>query len=476
MGVLFAVPHLYYALSWSLLGMKPSGTLNQLIALAAGPGVAPINLISWAGLILVMGLKLSSIIYMLLLGPMRSVDASLEESARMAGAGRLRSFVQIELPVLAPALLSATVLAFVASLGILDIPLILGAPVGIQTLSTQVFYLINTRLPADYAGANTVALLVMLCVGTAVLIQYLLTRGKKFTTIGGKSFRRARVELKNWRFVAAAVIAIFLVVAVVLPMAQLVLSSLQPYPGVYSNLSLKHYQSALANPKILNAFGISLLFGVVGGLIATIFALVISIVTVRSRSRLRRVPQALAVLILSVPGIMIALGVLSIVLAIPLLHPVYSTMALCMVALIIAFTPIANRLTVGAIAQLGPEMEEAARMSGAGFVRSTMGILVPLIMPTFIAAWFVVGVIIAGNFEMPALLSAPGTEPVTLLALQVFQHGSVGEATAISCLMLIGIAIPLAALAIAARLWQRYQARRRAAIAGSALNVRNSNS
>lgn len=86
MGVLFAVPHLYYALSWSLLGMKPSGTLNQLIALAAGPGVAPINLISWAGLILVMGLKLSSIIYMLLLGPMRSVDASLEESARMAGA------------------------------------------------------------------------------------------------------------------------------------------------------------------------------------------------------------------------------------------------------------------------------------------------------------------------------------------------------------------------------------------------------
>lgn len=462
MAIVFAVPQLYYALSWQLLGMNPSGSLNMVWKLLTGASDGPFDVISWPGLIFVMALKIAAIIYMLLLGPMGSVDASLDEAARISGAGKLRSFVEIELPVLAPTLLSATVLSVVISLGVLDIPLILGTPAEIQTLSTQIYYLLNGRIPADYSGANTIGLLVMLCVAVPVLAQNVVLRGRKFTTVGGKSFRRARIELKRWRPVAGVGIAVVILVMLVLPLGQLLLSSLQPYAGVYTNLSFAHYQAVLTNPRVLNGFGISLWFGVVGGFVAAAIALLLSIVAARAKSRFRGVPQGLALLVLSVPGITIALGILSIVLLIAPLHPLYGTVIICLAALVIAFTPIANRLTVGAIAQVGPEMEEAARMSGAGVVRSTVEILVRLVMPTFLAAWFVTGVIISGNLEMPALLSSPGTEPITLVALQTSQTGSSGQAAAIACLMLLAIAVPLiVALIVRAALNARTQRQQR---------------
>lgn len=146
-------------------------------------------------------------------------------------------------------------------------------------------------------------------------------------------------------------------------------------------------------------------------------------------------------LLLALPGITVSLGILAVVLATPSLYFAYGTNALTVLALAVAMAPIANRLTDAAVIQVGEDMEEAARMSGASARRAVIGILVRLVLPSFVASWFVTGIMAAGNLDIPALLSATGAEPLTLLSLDIITSGSYTQASALSCLFLGGVAI-----------------------------------
>ena len=64
--------------------------------------------------------------YLLLLGPFRALNPALEEASLVCGAGRLRSFFQIEIPALGPSILGCVILGFVLGMGLLTIPLLLG--------------------------------------------------------------------------------------------------------------------------------------------------------------------------------------------------------------------------------------------------------------------------------------------------------------------------------------------------------------
>lgn len=332
----------------------------------------------------------------------------------------------------------------VIAVGSLDIPLVIGGPARIPVLSTEIYAYINTRVPADYASANSIALFVIAVIAILVTGQRSLLGRRQFTTISGKSHRRERVSLGKWRWVGGLAIAAFVTVGLVLPLGQLVLGSLQPYAGVFNRLTLDNYSLVLSDSRTLNAFVATLWIGLLAGFLATASAALISVVAHRSSSPLHRAPQAMAILLLAVPGITIGLGVLAVVLTVPGVQSIYGTQWLNVIGLGITMTPIANRITSAAVVQVGPEMEESARMSGASALRAVLGILLRLILPSFLASWLITGVVAAGNLEIPALLSSPGSETITIVALQYFQLGSYAQASAVFCLMLGFIALSIA--------------------------------
>ena len=80
----------------------------------------------------------------------------------------------------------------------------------------------------------------------------------------------------------------------------------------------------------------------------------------------------------------------------------------------IAFTahrlPFAFMFMRNSVKQLSSEMEEAARVAGASWVRSIVSISAPLLKSGIVAAWMIVFAVTLRELSMAILLYVPGTE------------------------------------------------------------------
>ena len=447
--LVFAVPPLFYTLSWAMLGEQPVGLIDK--ALQGIFGSAPVNVQSWYGMIIVGALGATAAEYLLLLGPFRALSPAMEEASLVCGGSRLRTFFQIEIPVLGPSILGVVILGFVLGMGLLTGPLLLGEPAGIYVLPTEIYRLIDGVTPADYAGASTLSLLLVLVVLALVGIQSKVLGRRQFVTVTGKSAHREPIDIGRWKWLGTLVVVIFTVFALVLPLGQFVLGSFESYFGVYSHFTTGNYSTVFHQPGTRQAFTTTIMVAVVSGFVATLLAVLITLVSQRSQSRLRRLPDICVWLLWAVPGITLSLGLIWAYLSVPGLKSLYGTQWIVLLALIVGTTPIAARAVGGSIGQIGRELEEAARTSGASALRATAGILVRLIVPSFVVSWLLSGIVASGNLDIPILLASSNNQTVPLLAYDLYDNGSLSQAAATFCVF-IGIVAALLVIAAAARL------------------------
>ena len=445
--LIFAVPPMFYTLSWAMLGQQPGGLIDK--ALHGMFGAAPVNVQSWYGLIIVSVLGATAAQYLLLLGPFRALNPALEEASLVCGASRLRSVFQIEIPALGPAILGVMILGFVLGMGLLTTPLLLGEPAGIYVLPTEIYRLIEGETPADYAGASTLSLLLVLVVLALVAIQSKLLGQRKFVTVTGKSARREAIDIGRWKWLGTLAIVLFTVFALVLPVGQFVLGSFESYFGVYSHFTTGNYSTVFQQPGTSQAFTTTVVVAVVAGFVATLLGVLITLAAQRSRSRLRRLPDLCVWLLWAVPGITLSLGIIWAYSSVPGLKSLYGTQWIVLLALIVGTTPIASRAVGGSIAQVARELEEAARTSGASALRATAGILVRLIAPSFAVSWLLSGIVASGNLDIPILLASSSNQTVPLLAYDLYDNGSLSQAAATFCVFIGIIAAVLVAVTVA---------------------------
>jgi iron(III) transport system permease protein len=442
MVLVFTIPPLFFTLSWAMLGEYPVGLLDKV--LSALFGITPINVQSWYGMIGVSVMGATAAEYLLLLGPFMALDRSMHEASLVCGARRLGTFIRVELPVMAPAVLGVVILGFVLGLSLLTVPLLLGEPAGIHVLPTEIYGYIEGRTPPDYAGASTISLMLVLVMLALVIVQWRILGRRRFTTVTGKAARREAVDIGRWKWLGTTVIVLYGSFALFLPLGQLVLGSLEPYFGVYSHLSFTNYETVLHTPGVTSAFTTTLLVSVIAGFVASAMAVWIAVTMQRSRSRLRRLPDLTVWLLWAVPGITLGLGMIWAYLSVPVLKSLYATEWIVLIALVVGSTPIASRAVTGAIAQIGQELDEAARTAGASAARATVGILVRLILPSFMAAWFLTAIVSAGNLDIPILLASSTNQTVPLVAYNLFNNGSLAQAAAVFCVFIGAVAVGLA--------------------------------
>lgn len=99
-------------------------------------------------------------------------DVALEEAAMDLGSGRLRAFVEITLPIIAPALISGWLLAFTLSLDDLVISSFVAGP-GSSTLPMMIYSKVKLGVSPDM---NALASLIILVVGIAVAVGGVMLR------------------------------------------------------------------------------------------------------------------------------------------------------------------------------------------------------------------------------------------------------------------------------------------------------------
>jgi iron(III) transport system permease protein len=294
-----------------------------------------------------------------------------------------------------------------------------------------------------------------------VALQWRVLGSRQFVTVTGKGHRREPMDIGRWKHLGTAAIVLYGLIALVLPLAQFVVGSLQPYFGVYNHLTLDNYRAVFDTPDLVDAFKNTLVVGLISGFIGSALAVWISIARQRGSSPLRRLPDVAVWLLVAVPGITLGLGVVWAYLSVPGLKSLYATTWILVIALAAGVTPIATRAMTGAVGQIGHELEEAARIAGATNLRATVGIVVRLVLPSFFAAWFLTFVLAAGNLDIPILLSSTSNSTVPTIAFESFAEGRTSQAAATFCVLLLAILAIAALAAIVSSLERRIRLRPR---------------
>ena len=437
--ILFLLPTLLAVVAWTMLLSPSKGLINQALMFVFGLESAPFDIYSLGGMIFVQGLYLAPLAYLIIAPAFASIDASLEESARMSGSSSLQTFRRITMPLVKPAILSSTLLLFVVGLESFDIPQLLGAPQRIFTFTSLIFSSINVFYPPRFGLATALAAALLVVAIICVHFYRKATQQtSRFETIKGKGYRVGTIDIGGWRWVTFAVCSAFFFVTVVLPIAVLFVGSFLDYYGafdlaVFNRMSTENYARIFRHPQLVEGFFNSMGLAIVGGAICVLLAAVVAIITVKGRMRGRGSLDFIAMLPISFPSTVLGLALLWAWITIPV--PVYGTIVILGLAYITRYLPIGLRTVSGGVIQLSSELEEASLMSGASWGYTLRRIILPLIKPTLAAAWLMMFMIFLRELSMSILLAGPGNPVISVVMFDYYTSGELGPLSAASILM-----------------------------------------
>ena len=110
------------------------------------------------------------------------------------------------------------------------------------------------------------------------------------------------------------------------------------------------------------------------------------------------------------------------------------------------------RLISATLSQISPELEEAARVTGASPARALRDVTVPLIRFGLMSSWLLCFMIFVREYSTGVYLQGPGTEVLGPLIVSLFGGGSLELVAALS---LVNVILVAAGLALALRLGVR---------------------
>jgi iron(III) transport system permease protein len=327
--------------------------------------------------------------------------------------------------------------------------LVAGLPGKVFMLPTLVYFTVQMRAPADY-GVSAVYSLVFMLIMIALLIVYrrIVRKSERFVTVSGKAYRPKRISLGRWRYVAFGGVALFGLVTVILPAITLAWLSLLPPQappiwGNFSKVSFDVYANMLANPRVgLIAWNTLLMLAATATFTMSI-AFLVSWAIVRGRGRGRGLLDGLSFLPYAFPGVTVAIALIFVFLNPPGNYiPIYGSLSILVIGLTVIYIAFSTRLMNGAIAQIGKELEEAGRTSGATQLAVMRRITLPLLMPAFLAGWIWVASHAMRSFSIPLVLSSQRNQVVAPEIWRVWQRGYLSEAAAYGIILMI-ILIPI---------------------------------
>jgi iron(III) transport system permease protein len=448
----FLTPPLIGAVAWSLLGAPRTGLVN-VMARELGATGPIINIYTMPGLVFVMALYLSPYVFLTVKAFMERMDASLEEASLITGASMGSTIRRVLIPISMPAILSAGILVFTRAMEEFAIPGVLGAPSGIYTITTFIYYQAISYMPPRYEVAAVLASALMaataLCLG---LQSWALGGGKRFTTISGKGQAPRLMRLGRWRYVTLAYALIYILLAVGIPYLVLIYAALIKAWGrapTWDNLTLSNI-GATFDPALTVLPGLtnSIILAVSGATIATLLALVVSYIVNKGPNWSRGPLDFITSIPLMMPGPVIAVAMLWAYLRPPLL--LYGTLWILLFSYVTHYLPYGVRTITGSFRQINIDLERGAAICGANHLARFWNILFPLVMPGILAGWMLMFVSMLRELSSSVFLFVPGTETAAVALLAMWQEARFSSVAVLSLtLILISVVVVAAVQRIA---------------------------
>ena len=447
--IAFMMPVLPLTLGWTLLLDEYDGLINVWLMKLPFISEAVFNINSISGIIWVHMTASTVPIMVIMLGPaIRQMDASLEEAARVSGAGPARVLTEITIPLLFAAIMTGTILGFIRGLEAFEVEQFLGSAAGISVYSTRVFDLANWQ-PPRFGEAMALSTIVLAGLSLLAFAYQRIIRNRHFATIAGRGSSRRQLSIGRAKYLLSAALVMLVCISVLVPAALLIVGSFMTLFGFFDMeqpFTLQNWATVLRDSNFSLALKNSLVVSLGAGIAGSLLYAGVAYLIIRSSLRYRGLVDFLSWLPWCVPGILLGLGLLSLVLEIPGLGVFYGSLGLLVTAIVVSQFPLGVSMMKAAIGQVSVELEEAAMVCGASRTRMFMNVVLPLVKPMLVSVFVLV--LIAGlrDISTLVLLAQPRSLPLSILLFEYAISGS-KEAAAVVGLIMSAIVLVTALVA-----------------------------
>lgn len=447
------IPPQITALSWTQI-MGPSSVLLKTLGMVPPLG-APQPLYSPGGIILLLGVQHTSIIFLTLRAGLRAIPQETVEAARISGAKGLRVWWQIIVPLCLPGLAAGIAITFVTALGNFGIPAMLGIPAGYATLPTLIYQ--------KLAGLGTsvlteVAVLAMLigCVAICGILAQRFFQSRHRVHLVGSTSRPLAIPLGRARLPIEVALWSVVAMILILPMLGLLATSLVPAYGVglrLDTITLSSWHEALfRQPATSRAFINSFSLSMGAALVLVAICLPLAWLMERNPTRLGQVFDSLVDLPYALPGVVLAIAMILLLINLPFTDAtLYGTIWIIFLAYLARFMAIMFRPVQASIRQLDPAMNEAAQSVGASLFQRLRSIILPLTAPSAAAGAILVFLTAFNELTVSALLWSSGTETLGVLIFNLDDSGETVMASALAMTIVMVVMALMGVIQLSAR-------------------------
>lgn len=362
---------------------------------------------------------------------LRVVPRQIEEAAFSLGSKSGKVVVRILIPFVAPYLLMAGLLVFLASFGDVGAPLLVGGNyqvLALETYTSFVSFMVNPQVPVVLGAWS-----IFIAVALLFFARKLMARTAIATTVGGEPFRYDAPRLR----IGGGAVAWMVGGLLFLPYLAILVASLATVWGSHilpDGYTLEHYRGLWEEGRPLQN---SLLLSLVATPIAVTLAVLLGKMG-RDLPRLAALLDYAALLPFVIPGVVIGIGLIKLYgnltlfgLAIPL---VSSGWALAL-SYSVRRLPYGMRVMAAAYTRIDRSLEECSESLGASGVRTFRRVTLPQLVPAIAAASTIVFVRIITELGSTLVLYPPGWETLTVSIYSYVVEGYISRAAAIAVLM-----------------------------------------
>jgi iron(III) transport system permease protein len=408
------------------------GPLSVLLGYGQGAGFDWLGRFRPVGIILIETLHLYPVLLLNLQAALANIDPTMEQAAANLGASRWKVFRRITLPLIRPGIFAGCTLTLIWSFTELGTPLMFG----FQTITpVQIFQQLTDVADNPLPFALVV---VTLAVAAALYLIGKVILGRAYNTAATKaSIALTPKRLRGPRALAACIPFILILMLALLPHISIILISItttgQWYRSILpTSITTSHYFAALTDDLALPSVAHSALYASLATITALFVGLGVAIIAVRSKLADRGFIDALSMLPLAVPGLVLAFGYLAVSVSLQQKYgrnlPLWlNVQEMPVIFLIIAYAarrlPYIVRAAAAGLEQTPEDLEQAAANLGATRTTVLRKITIPLILANLIA-----GSLLAFAFAMLEvsdsiiLAQKAAYFPITRAILELFQR------------------------------------------------------
>jgi iron(III) transport system permease protein len=352
------------------------------------------------GVVCVQALSLYPIIYLNTSAALANLDPALDEAAENLGAGAWRRLFRVTLPLVRPGIFAGATIVFIWSFTELGTPLMFDFD---NVAAVRIFYGLREVENSAQPYALTIVLL------AASLSIYALGR-RAFGSRGHAMYSKAsratdRTDLTGVRGLAASGAFAIVALLAMLPHFGVVMTAIARPGSWYHSIvprafTSSHFEQALTASDAFGAIVNSISYSASAVLVNLVLGLLVAYLLVRTRVRGRGLLDALCMLPLAVPGLVLAFGYVAMSQRWPMgkngplgdlvlgVNP--NPVPLLVVSYAVRRLPYIVRSTAAGLEQTSGELEEAAMNLGASRLTAVRRVIVPLISANLIAGGLLV--------------------------------------------------------------------------------------